>query len=124
MPADEIGYYFSGDEKNTFELVRQGRVAGGGVSNQDYDELPEDQAAEINAFDRTISLPRQLVSVRTDVEPGMVARVTELLIGLDQIEEGRQLLKSIRDSKFDPLTSEIEKELNDFRELMNLLEES
>ena len=34
VAPDEIGYILSGDEQNTFELVRQGRVEGGAVSNQ------------------------------------------------------------------------------------------
>ncbi len=69
VAPDEIGYVFSEDEQNTFELVRRGLVAGGAVSNQDYEELPAAWALEITAFDRTMSIPRQLVSARPGLPP-------------------------------------------------------
>ncbi len=64
---DEIGYFFTRDEENTIELILQGRVAGGGISNQDLEELPTGLKERLTSFERTITVPRQLVSVR----PGM-----------------------------------------------------
>ena len=63
VPPDLIGYFFTGDEENTFELILQGKVAGGGVSYADYEELPAEVKAQIRAFETTITVPRQLVSV-------------------------------------------------------------
>lgn len=66
---NEIGYLFSRDEQNTLDLVLEGRVAGGGVSNGDYEELPSELKGQIMAFDKTIAVPRQLVSIRTGLDP-------------------------------------------------------
>ena len=85
----EIRYFFSRDEQNTIELVLQGQVAGGGISNQDYEELPTELKQQVVALDRTIAVPRQLVSARAGLDRGLVDRVLELLIALDQTEEGR-----------------------------------
>ncbi len=119
---EEIGYYFSGDEENTFEALLQGKVAGGGVSNQDYEELPEELKQQIVAFDRTMAVPRQLVSVRPGLPPDMVSKITELLMGLDQTEEGRKLLASLKNTrKFDQPAPELETTLSELNELKGLV---
>ena len=119
---DAIGYFFSRDEENTIELVLQGQVAGGGISNQDYEALPEELKEKIIAFDQTVSVPRQLVSVRPGLEPGLVDKVRAVLIGLDRTPEGLSLLEGLKDTKkFDDLPSDSESSLQELRELMGLV---
>ncbi len=100
---NEIGYIFSGDEENTFELLLQGRVAGGGISNQDYEKLPQELKERLITFDRTITVPRQLVSVRPGLDSKLVNKVSELLVDLENTEEGQKLLEHLKKTKkFDP----------------------
>ena len=68
VSPNEIGYFFSGGEENNIEMILRGRIAAGGVSNQDYDELPPDLKQKIISFDRTLTVPRQLVSVRPGLD--------------------------------------------------------
>ncbi len=113
---------FSSDEENTMEMVLQGRVAGGGVSNQDYEELPEELKAQLVAFDRTIDVPRQLVSARPGLEPALVERVQALLMGLDQTEEGQQVLEALKKTtKFDAPPQEASSSLEELRGLIDLV---
>lgn len=120
----EIGYLFSRDEENTLEYVLQGRVAAGGISNQDYDKLPEQIKERIVAFDRTVSVPRQLVSVRPDLDAALALEVRALLLSLDQTEEGRLLLEGLKKtSKFDPLPPASESALEELKLLMRLVSE-
>ena len=122
VAPDEIGYVFSRDEENTIELLLQGRVAGGGISNQDYEGLPEELKERIKAFDRTIEVPRQLVTVRPGLDEPLVDRITELLLALEQTEEGRELLEGLKSTKkFDRLPPESEASLAELRELMRLV---
>ena len=119
---DEIGYVFSGGNKNTIEIILQGQVAGGGLSNPNYEELPSELKQQIVAFDRTLAVPRQLVSVRPGLDPGMVRKIRELLIGLDQTEEGQQILIGMRRTKkFDALSSDSDTSLRELKELMSLI---
>ena len=119
ISTDEIGYFFSMDEENTIELLLRGEVAGGGISNEDYEELPADLKERIVAFGRTVSVPRQVVSVRPGLEPGLVARIRELLMGLDKSAEGRVLLEELKETmKFDPLPEATETSLMELKELM------
>ena len=122
VPSDQIGYFFTGDEENTVELVLQGKVAAGGISNQDYEELLPELKQRIITLDRTIAVPRQLVSVRFGLEPGLVAKVRDLLIGLDQTPEGRQILEGLKQTqKFDLLPPDSEAALAEFNQLRKLL---
>ena len=122
VEPDEIGYLFSGDEENTFDLVLEGKVAAGGVSNEDYEELPAEFKQKLNAFDRTITVPRQLVSLRPGLDGSLGEKVRDLLVGLDQTEEGRQILEGLKKTKtFDELTVEAEKALQGLDQLIELV---
>ena len=95
VAPDEIGYVFSRDEENMVRLVVEGRVAGGGMSNQDLAELPPDLADQLVVLERTFAVPRQLVSVRPGLDPALEDAIRELLIGLSETAEGRALLERL-----------------------------
>lgn len=121
---DEIGFFFSLDEDNTIELILEGRVAGGGISNQDYESLPPELMDRLVRFDRTITVPRQLVSVRPGLAAPLVEKVRDLLVGLERTEEGRQLLAGLKKtSRFDALFPETEASLAELQELIRLVSE-
>ena len=120
----KIGYLFSGDEENTLEYILQGRAAAGGISNLDYDKLPEQVKDEFVTFDRTMAVPRQLVSVRPGLDPALALEVRSLLLSLDQTEEGRLLLKGLKKTtKFDPLSPESQAALKKLDTLIKLVPE-
>ena len=120
--ADEIGYVFAQDEKNTFELLLRGEVAGGGVSNQDYDALTTDLKEKIISFGETVAVPRQLVNVRPGLDPALQAKVQELLAALDTTEEGRQLLEGLKKTKkFDLVPPESAASLIELKDLIDLV---
>ena len=120
--SDEIGYVFSRDEENTFEMVMQATVAGGAVSSDDYEELSAGMKDRIIAFDWTITVPRQLVSVRPALDRRIVDKIRELLITLDQTEQGRQILEGLKNTKkFDVLPADAEAALEGTRRLMELV---
>jgi phosphonate transport system substrate-binding protein len=122
VAPNEIGYFFSQDEENTIALVLQRQAAAGGVSNQDYDELPAELKEQLVAFSPTISVPRQLVSVRPGLDPALVKKAKELLFGLDQTEEGLQILKTFsKTEKIDALPSDSAAALNELQVLMKLV---
>lgn len=82
VAPEEVGYFFSGDEENTVDMLRTGRVGVGAISNQDLTALPEEIRGQMRVVARTESLPRQLVSVRPGLDPELVSRLRQLLLGL------------------------------------------
>ena len=122
VASDQIGYYFSQDEENTTLLVMEGLVAGGGFSNLDYEGLSEELRSQISFLGETISVPRQLVSIRPGVDPRLAGRIKELLFGLDQTEEGRAILEHLKETKkFDELPAKSVENLQSVRDLMRLV---
>ena len=105
VAEDEIGVWFSGDEENTVEMLLQGRVAGGLLSNLDYAALPDELRSRLSILGRTPELPRQIVSARRDLDARIVARVRSLLIDLERTEAGLELLEHMKTARFDAISS-------------------
>lgn len=117
----EIGYFFSRDEENTFDLVLRGVVAAGGISNTDFDELPPEISETLATFGRTITVPRQIVSLRPGMDPAEKEKIRELLLGLKDTAEGRLLLDNMKKSAFDPLPADFESTISGLRKFMALV---
>ena len=96
-------------------------MAGGGISNQDYNDLSPEIMDQLVIFDRTITVPRQIVSVRPELVPGLEGKIQELLLGLKQTEEGREILKGMKETTFDPLPLDSQKALDELMQLIRLL---
>ena len=122
VASDEIGYLFSRDEENTIALVLDGKVAAGGVSIDDFEELPAELKEKLKSFGRTITVPRQLVSVRPGLDRALADRVRALLIGLEQSDEGLQILNRLKKTaRFDPLPADAGESLQELERLIKLV---
>ena len=99
---DEVGYIFSNGDANTIFWVLSGVVMAGAVDNQSY--LTMSSVDSFRIIHETVSFPRQIVSYRADLPRELVARVKEILITMDQSEEGRKVLQAFeKTTKFDEL---------------------
>jgi len=108
VPPGEVGYLFTHDHENTLLWVLRGRIAAGAASTQDLARLTPQEREQLRIIHQTANMPRQLVSVRKDAPPSLVARISALLIGLEHTEEGRRLLAHLENTtRFDPLTEEL-----------------
>lgn len=78
--------------------------------------------AKIVSIGQTISVPRQLVSVRPGLDPKLVSKIGELLMGLDQTEDGRLILEHLKNTKkFDELPPGSSSDLEEVKELIKLV---
>lgn len=99
---DEVSYIFSNGDANTMFWVLSGVVMAGAVDNQKY--LTMSGVDSFRIIHETVSFPRQIVSYRADLPRELVARVKEILITMDQSEEGRKVLQAFeKTTKFDEL---------------------
>jgi len=102
--AGEIGYIFAGTEKNIVNLVFQKKVAAGALSDDDHANLEDRSKAAIVILGESGSMPRHLVSVRKDLPEPIIKRIKEILLSMNQNDEGRIILKQTDNTtKFDPL---------------------
>ena len=100
----EVGYVFSYDDESTMVWVLRGKVSAGAIDNQNYLKKAGKSLDSLKIIHRTFSFPRHIVSYRSDLSPKLVARIKEVLIKMDQSEEGRKALKDFeKTTKFDEL---------------------
>lgn len=109
VDEDRVGYYFSGDEENSVALVLDGVVTAAALSTEDWNELPPEYRDELELISQTRTLPRQLVSVRSDLPEAVEAPLREELLALGgaRLEED----SGAWSWDFRPLTPKAEAEL-------------
>ena len=74
------------------------------ISNKNYLKEARGQIDSLKIIYETFSLPRQIVSHRADLDPKLVARIREILLKMDQSEEGKKALQDFEETtKFDEL---------------------
>ena len=100
----EIGYILAGSEKNVVKLVLEEKVAAGAISNDDYASLDETSRARLSILVESRSVPRHLVSVRRNLPEAVIKRLKEILLSMDQDDEGQKILRQTDGTtKFDAL---------------------
>ena len=107
VAPNEIGYVFSGDERNTVEWVLRGRVPAGAIDYQRYVKEARDRVNDFKIVAQSFPVPRHLVSHRADLSPVLVARIKELLLRMNQSADGKKALVDFeKTSKFDEVPNE------------------
>jgi len=119
VKAHETGYVFSDNYANSLAWLMHGRTDAAGVGEHDYERFLKRETAQMRIVLETPNVPRNLVSVRGDLAPALVARIRELLLGLDRTRDGQTLLKSLeRTTRFDALPADDEQTLESMRRLL------
>lgn len=93
VSAGEVGYIFAYSQDKLVDLVLTKQVAAGAFSNDDYATLSKRKKSDMRILAETERLPRHLVSVRKDLDPGLVNRVEKILLSMHQDPVGRQILQ-------------------------------
>ena len=107
IEADEIGYVFSGSDKNTMYWVLHNRIEAGAMSLKNAKKLAGKDFAQLKIIHRSFPVPRHVVIHRFGLHPELVTKIREVLINLDQTQSGRVLLKEFESTeKFDSIPPE------------------
>jgi phosphonate transport system substrate-binding protein len=100
----EIGYVFASTDVHVVNFVLSKQVAAGAFSDDDYGALDGNRKSDITILAQTDPFPRHLVSVRKDLDPAVKNRLKEILLVMDQDNEGRSILQQTDNTtKFDLL---------------------
>ena len=109
VKSDEVGYVFSRGDSNTILWVSNGAVAAGATDDQKY----HTSARNLDSFKvihESVSFPRQIVSYRADLPVPLVTKIKEILLNMQQTEDGRKALQAFENTtKFEEIpTRDIE----------------
>ena len=121
---DEVGYVFSASDDNTIEWVISGLVDVGVVDNLTFlSDIPEETRDQLTIIAETQDVPRRVLMVGPDADPEMVSAVVEILVGMDDSDEGLELLDIIKTAKFDEFPDGIEAAFAPIQEMYNVIKE-
>lgn len=89
---DAVGFIHSSDD-NAPHLLVLGKVDAAATSHREFQVLRPEIRDGLKIIARTRSVPRQIISVRKDLDPKMVKALREILINMDKDPEGQASLK-------------------------------
>lgn len=116
----QIGYVFSKDDENTIQWVISGKVKAGVVDIGSFREIPLATHQEINILAKTVTVARQVVMMRADLEPQLGEAIKTVLLKMNQTDEGKEVLaKFEKTAKFDDFPPE--NKLDTLRQLHKLI---
>jgi phosphonate transport system substrate-binding protein len=118
VPDGKVGYLFSRADANTIQWVLSGRVAAGGTSNQDFQDVPAEAREQLTIVHETRDVPRQLVLARAGLSDEMKERIISSFLALNDDPEGAFILEQFEKTKqFDRLSDDVLEELGRIRTL-------
>jgi phosphonate transport system substrate-binding protein len=124
IPSDRVGYVFSNDAENTMFWVLKRKVVAGAVNEDYFEELAGSRIDDLRIIHTTGAVPRNLVCVRSDLDPEVRTALVKLLLGLHHDELGRSVLDKFEETrKFDLLPGGSEAYLAGIMELLPFVEE-
>jgi len=124
IPPDRVGYVFSNDAENTLFWVLKGKVDAGAVNEDYYEGLAGSRISELKIILTTEAVPRNLVCVRRSLDPRITDALRDLLLEMDEDEEGQGVLKGFEETaKFDTCSGGPERQLVGIMGLMQYVEE-
>jgi phosphonate transport system substrate-binding protein len=104
--------------------VLKGKVDAGAVNEDYFQALAGSRISELQIILTTEAVPRNLVCVRRNLDPRVTNALRDLLLGMDEDEEGRKVLKGFEETaKFDPCPGDPERQLVGIMGLMQYVEE-
>jgi len=100
---DAIGYSY-GSDGNAINVLITGRADAATTIHREFDRLKPEIRDSLMILDSTISVPRNLVAFRKDIDPKLLKEIKEVLLNMDKDPEGQGVLKrSQNTTKFDEL---------------------
>jgi phosphonate transport system substrate-binding protein len=94
-----IRYVFAREDQNIPLWVVEGKVDIGVISNVDFEqEVYESVKSQLKIIDRTIDVPRHVVSHRSEMEPALVQKIKDVLLNMDKDPEGIEILRNFENS--------------------------
>lgn len=94
-----IRYVFAREDQNIPLWIVEGKADIGVISNVDLEqETYKSVKSQLKIVDRTIDVPRHVVSYRSELEPALIQKIKNILLKMDQDPEGIKILRNFENS--------------------------
>ena len=103
VKPDTIGYVY-GSDGNSVNVLMTGRADAATTIHREFDRLKPEIRDSLKVLDTTVTVPRNLVAVRKDLDPKLLKELKEILLAMDKDSEGQGVLKrSQNTTRFDEI---------------------
>ena len=124
LEANEVGIYFSMDDKNTLNLVREGKVSAGATDDYFFTKWEGEAPGELVKLAETASVSRQIVLVRFDLEGDVQKAIIHELSNANLDPAGLAAMKQDADTcKYDDTPFGVEAAFSQMQEMHNKIME-
>jgi phosphonate transport system substrate-binding protein len=89
---DAVNFIY-GIDGNSVNVLMTGRVDAATTVTREIERLKPEVRDALKVIGKTISVPRQLISVRKDLDPKLTKGIKDVLISMDSDPEGQGVLK-------------------------------
>lgn len=104
---NNIAFVFSGNGKNTPLWVVERKADAGALSNLDLENTPVSIREELKVIDRTIDVPRHVVSYRSGLDPVLAGKIRQIFLNMDKDPQGIEIMNiTEKTKKFDEYSEE------------------
>lgn len=118
-PADELSCIFARVQSNARIWVLRGKVHAAAMGAHNMEGLLPQEREQIRIMHETVAVPRQVVSVRQELDATLMQRIREVLMAMERSEEGRAVLEKFQNTtRFDEFPDGPEQALAPIRELL------
>ncbi len=121
VPADRVGYRFSGSESKVVRAVAEGTADAGAYSNLDWDDeesTPPEVKAQLRILHETKPVIRSTLMVRRSIPADIKTRLAEVLEHMHESEDGRAAMKKYaKVAKYDRIEGEALRGLEEARRI-------
>jgi phosphonate transport system substrate-binding protein len=103
VKPDVVGYEYGEDGSSVNRLVTD-RVDAAASIDREIERLRPEVRETLKIIGRTISVPRQIISVRKDLDSKLVKALKKVLLNMDKDPEGQEVLNRQQNTtKFDEI---------------------
>jgi phosphonate transport system substrate-binding protein len=103
VKPDLVGYVYGQDGSSVNRLVTD-RVDAAASIDRELEQLKPEIRKTLKIIGRTISVPRQIISVRKNLDPTLVKALKQVLLNMDKDPEGQEVLNRQQNTtKFDEI---------------------
>lgn len=115
----QVGYVFSGDARTCVLWLLRGKIDAAALGSHDLIKVRPVDMEKLRIIHETQPLSRQMVSHAPGLPPAMVARLRQIMLDMDQTEEGRAVLEKLQGTtRFDEPPGGIARALEPLEALM------
>ena len=118
----EIGYLHVTGERTSVEMLLNGQLAAVAFGSHALSDMPDAIKDRMVIFERSFNVPGNLVVARPGLDPQLLRKTRELMVGMEHTEEGRKIMEGMRQTtRFDAIPAAFREDVPKLTRLLDLV---